>query len=162
MADKVSSSNNACSSSFYDGPLPSRKVSSLEDLEVELSLPSEEIVAKIEELEARGDFTGILVDDARGSSSGASFVRVGEDEIRVLAAFINERGRLSLAELAAEANRVLNLSQSREEEARRIALAERHCDEGSGGVGDEHGGLDGETQRHATSTCKAPDEALES
>ncbi|CAM9966900.1 unnamed protein product, partial [Ectocarpus sp. 8 AP-2014] len=89
------------------------KVSSLEDLEVELSLPSEEIVDKIEELEARGDFTGILVDDARGSSSGGSFVRVGEGEMRALAAFINERGRLTLAEVAAEANKVLDLSESR-------------------------------------------------
>ncbi|CAM9552566.1 unnamed protein product [Ectocarpus fasciculatus] len=138
------------------------KVSSLEDLEVELSLPSEDIVAKIEELEARGDFTGILVDDARGSSSGGSFVRVGEGEMRALAAFINERGRLTLAEVAAKANRVLHLSESREEETRRVGLGERHFDEGSEGVGDELGGSDGEAQRHATEACKAPDEALES
>lgn len=138
-------------------------MSSLEDLEVELSLPSEEIAAKIEELEARGDFAGILVDDARGSGSGGSFVRVGEGEMRALAAFINERGRLTLAEVAAEANRVLDLSESREEEARRrIALGERHFDEGSGGVGDAHGGLDGKPQRHAASAWKAPAEALES
>ncbi|CAM9897447.1 unnamed protein product [Ectocarpus sp. 12 AP-2014] len=130
------------------------KVSSLQDLEVELGLPSEEIVAKMEELEARGDFTGILVDDARGSSSSGSFVRVGEGEMRALAAFINERGRLTLAEVVAEANRVLDLSESREEETRRrIALGERHFDEGSGGVWDS-------TPRDIG--LKAPDEALES
>ncbi|CAM9731410.1 unnamed protein product [Ectocarpus sp. 12 AP-2014] len=83
--------------------------------------------------------------------------------MRALAAFINERGRLTLAEVAAEANRVLGLSESREEGTRRrIAPGERHFDKGSSGVGDKQGGLDGEAQRHATSAFKAPAEALES
>lgn len=56
-----------------------------------------------------------MVDDARGGT-GRSFVRVGDDELRQLAALINERGRLRVAEVAAEANRILRLTDSSEEE----------------------------------------------
>lgn len=89
-----------------------RKVSSLEDLEAELGIPSAEIATKIEELETRGVFKGIMIEDSRGSgkSRGPSFVRLQDEQIRALAALINERGRLSVAEVAAEANRVLQLS----------------------------------------------------
>ncbi|CAN0074832.1 unnamed protein product, partial [Scytosiphon promiscuus] len=87
------------------------KVSSLADLESELSMPSEEVGAKIEELETRGAFTGIMVDDTRGGT-GSAFVRVSEDELRQLASSINERGRLTIAEVATEANRILQLTKS--------------------------------------------------
>eukprot|EP00903_Cladosiphon_okamuranus_P012544 g11746.t1 len=87
------------------------KVSSLETLETELSLPSAEIAVKIEELEARGAFKGIMIDDARGrGESGRSFVRVSDEELRTLATIIDQRGRLTVADFAAEANRVLQLS----------------------------------------------------
>lgn len=88
----------------------------MEALEIELSMPSAEIAARIEELEARGVFTGIMIDDARGrGGSKSSFVRVSDDELRTLAAFVNERGRLTVADVAIEANRVLQLSDRREE-----------------------------------------------
>lgn len=90
---------------------PALKVSSLEDLEAQLGIPSAEIAAKIEELESRGVLKGILIDDSRGSGRSGSphFVRLRDEEIRELAALINERGRLSVAEVATEANRVLQL-----------------------------------------------------
>ena len=90
-------------------------MASLEALEAELGMPSAVIAVKIEELEARGAFKGIMIDDARGrGESGRSFVRVGDDEMRTLAAVINRRGRLTVAEVAAEANRVLQLSDGGE------------------------------------------------
>lgn len=97
-----------------------RKVSSLETLEIELSMSSPEIAAKIEELESRGVFTGIMIDDARGpdgdgGNKGPSFVRISDDEMRTIATFINERGRLTVAEVAIEANRVLHLLDGSEE-----------------------------------------------
>lgn len=91
-------------------PFPLAKVSSLEALEAELSLPSAEIAVKIEELEARGAFKGIMIDDARGrGESGRSFVRVSDDELRTLAAVLDQRGRLTVADFTAEANRVLKI-----------------------------------------------------
>lgn len=81
-------------------------------------MPSPEIAAKIEELETRGIFTGIMIDDERGHDGGvesSSFVRLSDDEMRTLAAIINERGRLTVAEVAMEANRVLQLLGGREE-----------------------------------------------
>lgn len=79
-------------------------------------MPSTEVAVKIEELEARGAFKGIMIDDARGvyGESGLSFVRVGDDEMRTLAAVVNRRGRLTVADFAAEANRVLQLSDGGE------------------------------------------------
>ncbi|CAM9508862.1 unnamed protein product, partial [Hapterophycus canaliculatus] len=84
------------------------KVSSLTEIESELGMPSKEVAAKIGELETRGAFTGIMVDDARGGS-GSSFVRVSHDELRELAALINQRGRVDVAEVVTEANRILQL-----------------------------------------------------
>lgn len=94
------------------------QVSSLEDLEAELSLEGEssmssaEIVTAIEELENGGLFTGIWINDARG---GRSFVRASLDELRSIASFINNKGRLTVEELAIETNRVLGISPSPEE-----------------------------------------------
>ena len=95
------------------------QVSSLEDLEGELSLKgdsnmsSAEIVAAIEELENGGHFTGIWINDARG---GRSFVRASLDELRSIASFIRDKGRLTVEELAIETNRVLGISPSPEDE----------------------------------------------
>lgn len=115
-------------------PVSSRKVSSLEALEAELIMPSAEIAVKIEELETRGAFQGIMIDDARGES-GRSFVRVDDDEMRALAAITNQRGRLTVADFAAEANRVLQLSDGGEEATR----AGRNRPEGQHMLGCEAG-----------------------
>lgn len=93
-------------------------------------MPSAEIAVKIEELENRGSFRGIMIDDARGlgNSGGRSFVRVGDGEMRALAAVINQRGRLSVADFASEANRVLQLSDEGEQakQAGRSQSEDRH------------------------------------
>ena len=93
--------------------LPLVQVSSLEDLEGEVGLEGEssmssaEIVAAIEELENGGHFTGFWINDARG---GRSFARASLDELRSIASFINDKGRLTVEELAIETNRVLGIS----------------------------------------------------
>lgn len=69
-------------------------------------------MTRINELETSGKFTGVVVDDARGDSS---FVRVTLEEMRTISDFVEQKGRLTLEELAAEANMVLELSNSREE-----------------------------------------------
>lgn len=110
---------------MFGFPVSGRKVSSLETLEAELSLPSAEIAVKIEELETRGAFKGIMIDDARGrGGSGRSFVRVADDQMKTLAAVVRQRGRLTVADFAAEANRVLQLSDGGEEAKQTRQVAE--------------------------------------
>lgn len=107
-------------------------MSSLEDLEVELGISSAEIETKIEELEKGGLFSGITVDDARG---GRSFVRASVEEMRTIASFINDKGRLTVEELTVEADRVLQLSDSREESYKGQDMKGGKNDEGRyGGV----------------------------
>lgn len=94
------------------GPVSACKVSPLEAVSDELNVPPAEIAVKIQELETRGAFKGIMIDDARGRGS---FVRLGDNEMLALAAVVAERGRLAVADFAAEANRVLQLSGGGEE-----------------------------------------------
>lgn len=102
--------------------LPLVQVSSLEDLESELGLKGErrmssaEIVAVIEELENGGHFTGFWINDARG---GRSFARASLDELRSIASFINDKGRLTVDELLTETNRVLGIPPPYEGPGRR-------------------------------------------
>lgn len=89
-------------------------MSSLKDLEDEIGIPSSEVVSGIEDLEKRGRFTGIMLHNARGG--GRSFVRVSLEDMREIGSFVNSRGRLTVAEFTREANRVLQLSESRKHE----------------------------------------------
>lgn len=92
---------------------PAFQVSSLKELEDEIGIPSSEVVSGIEDLEKRGRFTGIMLDNARGG--GRSFVRVSLEDMRAIGSFVNSRGRLTVAEFTREANRVLQLSESRKD-----------------------------------------------
>lgn len=141
------------------------KVSSLEALEIELSMSSSEIAAKIEELESRGVFTGIMIDDARGPDGGSkssSFIRISDDEMRTLATFINERGRLTVAEVAVEANRVLQPLDGSEEIQKmtsRQTYAEREedspaCEETSGTEAPSDGFQNGVAERTLESSAR--------
>lgn len=138
-----------------------RKVSSLEDLEAELGIPSAEIATKIEELETRGVFKGIMIEDSRGGgkSRSPSFVRLQDEQIRALAALINERGRLTVAEVATEANRVLQLSGWGEEAQQTggrkpngSAGATDCCGEGASAAEAPSDGDQTSAERHESST----------
>lgn len=113
------------------------QVSSLQDLESDLSfedgfsMSSAEIVAVVEELENGGRFTGIWINDARGERT---FVRASLDELRSIASFINETGRLTVEELAIETNRILEISPSPEESGGRGESVEVDVDDVSDGV----------------------------
>lgn len=70
---------------------------------------------------------GVIVDSSSNGADEASttsYVRVNLDEMRTLAAFVNERGRLGVAEFTDEANKVLQLSTTCADEKSKVGMLE--------------------------------------
>ncbi|KAA0195798.1 DDRGK domain-containing protein 1 [Fasciolopsis buskii] len=78
------------------------KIISVEHLALEFGLKTEACVDKLKSLLASGQLTGLL--DDRGK-----FVHITDEEYEAVAEFITRRGRVTLAELVANGNRLLNL-----------------------------------------------------
>lgn len=97
-------------------------MSPFRNLAEELGVAVADIEQRVKELENEGKCSGIVVDDARGDRS---FVCISADEMRAIASFVNEKGRLTVEELAAEANRVLQLDALKTDEGREECEAER-------------------------------------
>ena len=91
------------------------QVSPSRHLADELGVAPAEIVHRITELEKEGKCSWIVVEDTHGESS---FVRIRADEMRAIASFVNDKGRLTVEELAAEANKVLQLAGAPEVDSR--------------------------------------------
>lgn len=104
----------------------------MKDLEDELGVTSTEVVSRIQDLEKRGRFTGIMLDNARGG--GKSFVRVSLEDMRAIGSFVNSKGRLTVEEFTREANNVLQLSDPRQEEGEEWEGGQEQ-EEGSQGKG---------------------------
>lgn len=103
------------------------KVSSLATLERDLGISLTEVRTHLKELETRGRFMGVIVDSSSNGADEASttsYVRVNLDEMRTLAAFVNERGRLGVAEFTDEANKVLQLSTTCADEKSKVGMLE--------------------------------------
>lgn len=100
---------------FQQTPVPLDQVSSLVALENELGIPLAEVTALLKQLETNGRIMGIFF-DSRSDGVPSSYIRVSLDELRTLATFVNERGRLNVAEFVHEANEVLQLSPPSEEQ----------------------------------------------
>ena len=79
------------------------KVGLLESLAVQRGTTARVVADQLAELERRGELTGVL--DPRGR-----FVVLTDSELDAVAAFIRQRGRVSLAEVAANSNRLVDLS----------------------------------------------------
>ncbi|XP_076242370.1 DDRGK domain containing 1 [Calliopsis andreniformis] len=79
------------------------KVVVLEDLSAIFSLKTTSIVERIQELQANGNLTGVI--DDRGK-----FIYISKGELESVAKFVEQRGRVSIAELAENSNHLINLS----------------------------------------------------
>lgn len=79
------------------------KVVVLEDLATEFKLKTQQAIDRIQELQANGSLTGVI--DDRGK-----FIYVSEEELKSVAKFIRQRGRISIAELAESSNNLINLT----------------------------------------------------
>ncbi|XP_011203141.1 DDRGK domain-containing protein 1 [Bactrocera dorsalis] len=79
------------------------KVIVLEDLAMEFKLKTQQVIDRIQDLQANGTLTGVI--DDRGK-----FIYVSQEELLEVAKFIRQRGRVSIAELAESSNNLINLT----------------------------------------------------
>ncbi|XP_059622560.1 DDRGK domain-containing protein 1 [Phlebotomus argentipes] len=78
------------------------KVVVLEDLATQFKLKTQAVIDRITDLKAEGTLTGVI--DDRGK-----FIFISESELKAVAKFIRQRGRVSIAELAECSNTLINL-----------------------------------------------------
>lgn len=78
------------------------KVVVLEDLAAEFNLRTQDCVKRIKSLELSGLLTGVI--DDRGK-----YIYIAPAEIENVAAFIEKRGRVSIADIVAQSNTLINL-----------------------------------------------------
>jgi DDRGK domain-containing protein 1 len=81
------------------------KIVVLEELAAEFELKTEDAIQRLTALEENGTLTGVF--DDRGK-----FIYVSPAEMRDVADFITRRGRVSIAELAAESAKLLHLEDA--------------------------------------------------
>lgn len=85
------------------------KVVMLEDLAAEFNLHVQDCISRVQGLELMGYVTGVI--DDRGK-----FIYVSEEELSKVAKFINRKGRVSIAAIAAESNKLLDLDAKKTEQ----------------------------------------------
>ena len=78
------------------------KVVQLDELAGEFSLRVKEVMARVGALEAMGYLSGVT--DDRGK-----FIYVSDDEMKAVAKFIARKGRVRIAALAQESNKLIDL-----------------------------------------------------
>ena len=83
--------------------IKTHKVVVLEELAREFGLRTEDVVNRVRGLEQMGYITGVI--DDRGK-----FICISEAEMKAVAKFIQQKGRITVAELAREINKLINLS----------------------------------------------------
>ncbi|XP_039314520.1 DDRGK domain-containing protein 1 isoform X2 [Solenopsis invicta] len=82
------------------------KVLVLEDLAAHFGLKTANVVERIQQLQANGNLTGVI--DDRGK-----FIYISEDELKIVAKFVRQRGRVSISELAENSNNLINLTPTK-------------------------------------------------
>lgn len=112
-ADADSEESQSLLQQFVDY-IKARKVVLLEDLGAAFNLPTQEAIQRVEALQQSNRITGII--DDRGK-----FIYITEEEMDKVAKFIQRKGRLGLAELSKECNKLIRLDG--EKEASGIATA---------------------------------------
>lgn len=88
-----------------------RKVVSLEELGNEFGLDGKTTAQRLIDLEASGVLTGVI--DDRGK-----FIYITEEELLSVKKYIEQRGRVSRAELVTESNRLIRLEATSEDKAK--------------------------------------------
>jgi len=76
----------------------------LEDLAIEFGLPAMQCVSRVQALQEMGQLTGVV--DDRGK-----FIYLTPEELQAVARFVQRRGRVSIADLAIESNKLINLKE---------------------------------------------------
>ena len=84
------------------------KVINLEDLGTHFNLKTQEAIERLEHLLEIGRITGVM--DDRGK-----FIYISEEELKEVATFIKQRGRISIMELAESSNALINMQGSTKE-----------------------------------------------
>ena len=80
-----------------------QKVSVLEDLSGEFGLKTHDVIARVRALEHMGHISGVV--DDRGK-----FIFITPAEMSAVAAFVKKKGRVRISTLAAESNRLIDLT----------------------------------------------------
>ena len=83
--------------------IKNKKIAALDEVASEFKLKSQEVVNRVEGLEAMGRLTGLL--DDRGK-----FIYISLDEMKSVAKWINVQGRITVSDLAVESNRLIDLN----------------------------------------------------
>lgn len=81
---------------------------STEELASQFKLRAQDVVDRIRILESEGSITGVI--DDRGK-----FIYISPEELKAVAKFINQRGRVSVAELAEYSNKLIRLEPEERE-----------------------------------------------
>ena len=74
----------------------------LEDLAAHFKMKTQDTIDRVTTLIEEGKLTGVI--DDRGK-----FIYISQDELEAVAKFITQRGRVSIAELAENSNRLVSL-----------------------------------------------------
>ncbi|XP_044738858.1 DDRGK domain-containing protein 1 [Chrysoperla carnea] len=82
--------------------IKTNKVVILEDLASNFKMKTQSVIDRIQDLQKDGLLTGVI--DDRGK-----FIYITEDELKDVAKFIKQRGRISIAELAESSNQLIHL-----------------------------------------------------
>lgn len=93
-------------SAFIDN-IKKQKVVVLDDLAAEYGMRTTAVVNRIEHLEKAGQLTGVL--DDRGK-----FIYITPEELEAVAKFIEEKGRVTIADVVQESNRLIDLTEKNE------------------------------------------------
>lgn len=99
------------------------KIVALDDLAAQFSMRTQDVINRIGELEGDGRLTGVM--DDRGK-----FIYISPSEMQAVAAFVHQRGRVAIAELAARSNEFIDL-EVKAESAKDIAVQDLFEDEPS-------------------------------
>lgn len=78
------------------------KVVLMEDVAAEFNMRTQDAISRIQSLQESGALTGVI--DDRGK-----FIFISSEELGAVAAFIRQRGRVSIAELVSSSNTLVNL-----------------------------------------------------
>ena len=103
----------------FVGFIKAQKVAVLDDLAGEFGLKAQDVVARVQGLEAMGYISGVV--DDRGK-----FIYISNDEMAAVAKFIQKKGRVRISTLAQESNKLIDLEPravEEEEDDRETAAA---------------------------------------
>ncbi|KAK6636614.1 hypothetical protein RUM43_010276 [Polyplax serrata] len=83
--------------------IKNNKIVILEDLAAEFKLKTQDVINRINSLQNDGQLTGVI--DDRGK-----FIFISQEELDAVAKFVKQRGRVSIAELVENSNRLISLT----------------------------------------------------